>query len=180
MSLERNLKLAELAVEYTNEKLSKGASNKWADVLWSPLNLLRVDEMRDERRKFTGMGGVDPDARPEEAAMYSKIRLIAHYAEVDKVGNCGECASVAFMFLAQIQRYRPLAWMGFLDPGDHAWVVLGRARNSVSADYRTWGPTAVVCDPWGGMAFKAIEVPQKLPCYHKYKQYGYGARCILW
>ena len=37
--------------------------------------------------------------------------------------------------------------------GDHAFVVLGRAKFSDINDMSTWGEQAVVCDPWGNTAF---------------------------
>jgi hypothetical protein len=44
--------------------------------------------------------------------------------------------------------------------GDHAFVVIGRAASSKAADYKTWGPDAVVCDPWGGVVCAASEIPK--------------------
>lgn len=178
MSPSKNLKLAQLAVEYTNALLSKGSSNKWRDmILTYGMNGWLVGAMREHRDKFSGIGGMAPDA-PPELQMLPKIRWMAKAAKEAEVGNCSECASVAFMFLRDIHRVRRLDWMHYLGPGDHAWVVIGRAKNSSSGDYRTWGPSAVVCDPWGEVAFMARDVPHKLPAYNKYSQYGYGSLCV--
>jgi hypothetical protein len=76
-------------------------------------------------------------------------------------GNCGEQAAVAFVYLKDAG-VRPLDYMVYKEPGDHAFVVIGRAANSVESDYTTWGDDAVVCDPWGGNAFPAAEIPANL------------------
>lgn len=173
MSLAHNLSIAKLGVEYTNKLLSKGSSNKTLDLLGSAfLNGFRVGELREVTSKFTGMGGV-PAGSSVELKNLPKIRWMAHTAKKAKVGNCGECASVAFMYLRDIQRAKRLDWMRYNKPGDHAWVVIGRAQKSKTSDYKTWGPEAVVCDPWGNVAFPANQVPSKLPVYSKYSKYGY-------
>ena len=42
--------------------------------------------------------------------------------------------------------------------GDHAFVVIGRKDNQGLQDFSTW-TDAFICDPWGGIAFKACDFP---------------------
>ncbi|WP_157061459.1 hypothetical protein [Legionella cincinnatiensis] len=39
---------------------------------------------------------------------------------------------------------------------DHAFVVLDRAAFSKIQDMSTWGPDAVICDPWAEKIFDVI------------------------
>lgn len=175
MSLTKNLTLAQLGVKYTNQMLSHGASNKWWDQLQTlGANSSRVSDMRAMKGKFSGMGGLAANAKPEVQEL-PQIRWIAKVAKASNVGNCGECASVAFVFLHDIHRVTRLDFMHFNKPGDHAWVVIGRAQNSKTSDYRTWGSDAVVCDPWGKVAFPGHQLPSELPSYAKYSKYGYAS-----
>ena len=82
----------------------------------------------------------------------------AALAERDGCGNCGPHAAVAFQYLKR-QGVSPIDYMMYAS-GDHCFVVIGRAASSKAADYKTWGPDAVVCDPWGGVVCAASEIPK--------------------
>ncbi|WP_019217775.1 hypothetical protein [Legionella tunisiensis] len=45
--------------------------------------------------------------------------------------------------------------------GDHSFVVLGRDLNSDLQDMSTWGPNAVVLDPWLNSVFNVKEELQQ-------------------
>jgi len=172
MGLSHNLKLAEIAVEYANAMLSHGAGNKmWDRLLSGGLNPSRVSNMREVKNKFSGIGEVPEDAKFDLEKL-PEVRWIASIAKKAKVGNCGEYAAVAFMFLREIRRVKRLDYMLFARPGDHTWVVIGRALDSDFSDYKTWGNAAVVCDPWAGVAFHGSQLPRKL---HGYGKAAYGS-----
>lgn len=80
---------------------------------------------------------------------YQWIKKMAVLAESAGFGNCGEMAAVAFVWLFEKHYVRPLDYME-CDVEDHAYVVLGRPRNSNTKDPSTWGDKAVICDPWTG------------------------------
>ncbi|MEL6915631.1 MAG: hypothetical protein AAFP13_14130 [Pseudomonadota bacterium] len=177
MSLQHNLKAAQAALEYTQSKLKKGAGNKWKDLVdTGGMNFFRVDAMRDARKGISGLGGTAPGA-PESMTTYPKVKWMSRTAIACGVGNCGENASVAFVFLYETWRMKRLDWMRYNDPGDHAWLLIGRAAGSTTADYRTWGNEAVVCDPWGDIVFHGLKTPQYLYGWAKNGRYGTGAFC---
>lgn len=181
MGLGRNLRLAKLAVEYTTKYVVKdGANNKFSDLVSSAgKNLWRVTEMRKIIDKFPGGFGSTLASDPHKTQRLPFYRWRAKAAKAAGVGNCGEQAAVALMFLHEFHRVKPLDYMSYNKPGDHAWVLIGRKKGSKTADYKSWGDDAVVCDPWGGVAFPAIEVPQKLPAYSKYSQHGMASRLVI-
>jgi len=81
--------------------------------------------------------------------MYTDIQARAWAAKMYQVGNCGEQAAIAFLFLETITS-APLDYMEFGNTPtyDHDWVVIGRVSGSDPYKVRTWGAEAVWCDPW--------------------------------
>jgi hypothetical protein len=75
--------------------------------------------------------------------MIDKIRITAEWASEHHCGNCEENSAIAFIFLWDLG-VRPLDWMKLSK--DHLFVVIGRAGDE--NDWKTWGPVAVICDPW--------------------------------
>lgn len=146
MILERNMFMAKEAVAYARSKLSIGASNKWKDIKKSGLeSLICVPAMRSI------------DYIGQQTTELRFIRAVAAVAEHVGCGNCGENASIAFMYLLD----RGVKPLDFMEGGsvDHAFVVVGRPASSTAADSKTWGKEAVVCDPWHeeGGAYLASE-----------------------
>lgn len=76
--------------------------------------------------------------------MLEKIQLMADESENFKCGNCGE---FAFMYLYD-DNVRPIDWMALVG-ADHAFVVIGRDKNSTANNILSWGGSAAICDPWG-------------------------------
>jgi hypothetical protein len=70
----------------------------------------------------------------------------AQIAEDIGIGNCAEHAAMACLFLLN-RRVRPLELMIGGD-SEHAFVVIGRVKNSKLAEPEHWGPSAVICDAW--------------------------------
>lgn len=87
-------------------------------------------------------------------------------------GNCGERAAVAFMYLLDALKAKPLDYMARTN-ADHAFVVIGRKAESKESDFKTWGTDCIVCDPWAGAAFAASEIPRKA-----YKGTGFIAESL--
>lgn len=108
-------------------------------------------------RKFTG-----PNLQFKGTFFWSvgDIREIADQAVRTRCGNCGEHAAVAFMQCIE-SKVEPIDYMECAGPGDdHAFLVIGRRENSNPARYdaATWGPDAVVCDPWMNKAYPCSEM----------------------
>ena len=149
---ERNLKLnqlnAEAAVSYVQAKMTIGAGNKLSDLAASlGGSLVCVADEREVARKE------DWDSLPTE----ERLRKVAALAEEKGCGNCGEQTAIAFVYLLD-RNVLPLDWMGLQDPGNHNFVVVGRSPYSDSESPASWGPEAIVCDPWKGEAY----APKKL------------------
>lgn len=139
------------AVAYVRGKMTVGASNKIEDVVRSfGASLLCVLAIRS-----VGLPG-------QEGSHLSWIRAAAAKAEHVGCGNCGENAALAFVYLYD-RGIRPLDLMSDDDP-DHAFVVVGRTRESDPGDPASWGSEAVVCDPWHGegRAYPAKEFRLKM------------------
>lgn len=133
---------AQEAVSYVQSKMTVGASNKIPDVLGSfGMSLLCVAAERSVTAEI------------QSDKMMAYMRIIAGAAENTGCGNCGEQSATAFVYLLD-QGIRPLDWMALEDPGDHAFVVIGRIAGSDETDPNTWGSSAVVCDPWKGQVYK--------------------------
>ncbi len=94
---------------------------------------------------------------------WDRIHRWAADAEASHCGNCGEYAAVAFVYLENQPKIRPLEFMYFQAPGDHNYVVIGRAAGSIITDPGTWGRQAMVCDPWKGSAYPASDLSRVWP-----------------
>lgn len=137
MSLAYNLLAAERALAHVRRMVKFGAANQ-AD---NPLQAKALRALLDARADLY-----------VDAATFNKpltTSAIALAAKSYGAGNCGNQACVALKFLTQMGAY-PLDMM--FDPNnDHNFVVIGRVAGSNAQDATTWGPEAVVCDPWSGI-----------------------------
>jgi hypothetical protein len=129
------------AVLYVQAKMTVGAANKVPDILGTVgMSVLCVAAERSVTKDYEGY----------KTEAY--LRMIAATAENVGCGNCGEQSATAFVYLLD-KGVRPLDWMALESPGDHAFVVLSRASGSDDHDPSTWGPAAMVCDPWKGRVY---------------------------
>ncbi len=110
---------------------------------------------------------------PEEL-LENYIQRIEEICSKNKVGNCEEQAFIAAKYLKD-KGASKVAVISFKLPdslkskdfndkfkrfckfGDHAFVVCGIRRKANLQDPKTWGKSAVVIDPWLGMAGNAIK-----------------------
>ena len=131
------------AVLYVRRKLTLGAGNKVIDLLSSAgASGLCVSAQRSVTTKWNTQ------------TMEKYLRLTAGAAEGARCGNCQEQSAVAFTYLLD-RGVRPIDWMALQDPGDHAFVVVGRHSRTFETDPSSWGASAVVCDPWYGSVYFA-------------------------
>lgn len=139
MSRSLNEMAAGLAVQHVKRMVPLGASNRADNVLQEKardaLNLSRLD--REMERVLL-------------SREYVTTGQVALAAKISGAGNCADQSSVAMRFLEGMNMY-PLDLMGDTY-NDHAFVVIGRLVTSDSSDASTWGPEAVVCDPWSGIS----------------------------
>lgn len=66
----------------------------------------------------------------------------------NQFGTCSEQAACAYCYLLEHLPPHTRVHLCDLIGGDHALVVIGIADGADLKDMSTWGPHAVVCDPW--------------------------------
>ena len=148
------LSSAVVANEYVKKQMTIGASNKIRPDFFRAWqcagSLVNTGEMRkqvdrDVAEAFeTETASSNLDYRIKAQKIYMEKSAAA--ASKFGCGNCGEESAIAFVYLRG-QNVLPLDWME-VDGYKHAFVIIGRERGSDTADFRTWGDDAVICDPW--------------------------------
>lgn len=83
------------------------------------------------------------------AYVLKKAKMTLRYG----MGNCEEYSCLAMNLLETQPFYGVSAEMVAMEPGDHVFVVLGRAPAAAAKDLRSWGRAAVICDPWMGAVY---------------------------
>ncbi|MFI5120122.1 MAG: hypothetical protein ACHQM4_06895 [Thermoanaerobaculia bacterium] len=159
--------MADSIVSQVQAKLPRGAANKPGS---SPASIACLDRMRTVTTPKLMVPGAF-------YMLVSDIRTIADDALSRGCGNCGEQAAIAFMMLVD-KRVEPIDYVFCAGEGDdHAFVVIGRREGSDVRKYsaQTWGPDAVVCDPWMGKAYPCGEMQTNLA--PRTKTFEYGSKC---
>ena len=148
-NLANNLRVAQDAIIYTGNRLIIGRGNSIEDnMAYFPLIVGVPLVCVTAQRIVTEVSIARNDGQT--------IAQLAERAERFRCGNCGEQSAVAMNHLMSL-RISPLDYMS-LSNGDHTFVVIDRAANSIDRDPLTWGDTAVVCDPWIRQAYQAREL----------------------
>ena len=163
MSLETNLSLAKMAVDFTKKSLFLGSSNKANEQHVALVTPLCVAGNKISFK--TGLG-LKPQKDIESADgkrydMWDYQVEVAIHALRKGCGNCGEHAAVAYLWLLK-NHARPLDFMSRTN-ADHAFVVIGRPASATISRPESWGPEAVVCDAWDGAYYPATEIADKMP-----------------
>lgn len=159
--------LAANIVSQVQAKLPRGAANK-------------PDSSQDSIECVGRMRKVTYKELIAAGAFYklvSDIKTIADNALRRQCGNCGEQAAIAFMMLLE-KKVEPIDYMFCAGEGDdHSFVVIGRREDSDVRKYnaQTWGPDAVVCDPWMGKAYPCGEMQTNLAL--RTKTFEYASAC---
>lgn len=95
----------------------------------------------------------------------SQSLLIGALSEKYSVGNCQEMSCAAFFYCLRTKGIGAKVDIYQIKNGDHFFLVIGRDINSDPKDYKTWGSSAVICDPWAGKVFLASDLEKKLKNY---------------
>lgn len=88
----------------------------------------------------------------------------AQLTQQSRCGNCQEQSSVVMLFLMKVGLHQIDQMILFGGTQfAHSFVVLGRREGSNDSDPSTWGPDAVVIDPWHdrGKVYPAAELQTK-------------------
>jgi hypothetical protein len=146
-------KLAGEAMLYVKGKITVGRGNKASDI---------ISSLGDSFICVAGGRSVLNSLSKNNMTRY--LRMVAAVAEENGCGNCGELSAIAFVYLLN-KGVIPIDWMRLQKPGDHMFVVLGRDETSDETDTSTWGPAAIVCDPW----WEEVYMPDQIVPRFKYK-----------
>lgn len=162
--------VAREAMQHARQSLPTGASNRPKDVaihvLKSVLDVyLRgkdplegsptacVPQMRKEGRRLKANAA----DRDQTSNPYRSMLIEARNATRFGCGNCREHSIIAFLYLVE-KGIHPLDWMCLQDPGDHAFVVIGRTNGMVVERPDMWPRHVWVCDPWKGENYPGSEI----------------------
>lgn len=142
------------AVDYTQRVLGVLPSNHIVQ------RILTLGESREcvatMRRRLSG-------ERDHDRIM--NIRRMAGLAKAAGCGNCGEYAAVAFDHLMLTGCQFALEYAGYVSPGDHAFVIVGRPAHTDPGDPSTWGANVVVCDAWAGAVVNSRSYWAQMPSF---------------
>ncbi len=159
MDAQSYLTHARAAQSAVRRYMTLGASNKTSDLLTSAG---RSISCVDEIQKFPRLFGY--------------VELVREFATRAKNAGCGNCmeqAAIAFIDLFD-QHVLPVDLMAS-ERINHTFVVIGRVKTSEQEHPETWGPDAVVCDPWDEKAYPASEIQEKM--WHARKDFSPRSYC---
>jgi hypothetical protein len=167
--LERNVDLAKDAVRQVRRM--RLHSNSALDMQIASIqpgsraakHLARLKELRDKvlanliivREEFDKEFGIDKNPSTGYLAQRMK-ELVAKY----RAANCNEQAFLAQAYLrglgvtADLVAFETMDWWTKqkMPNANHVFVVFGLAPGANPAVPSTWGPDAVIADPWGNVA----------------------------
>jgi len=184
MSLQYNLMVGMMAVGYVRAlkvQANNGLNaNQMPDAEWNKLTDCLDRSPQSVRAQFNkACNGLDATTCLQQTP--SNLFVLANAAASKKCGNCTEQDAVVIQFLKDMN-VRPLDLMNLMPNNsiDHTFVVIGRLANqvdpnwmpmpacrtkgSIDTDPSTWGPDAVICDPWHdmGKVYPAKEIETKM------------------
>jgi hypothetical protein len=93
----------------------------------------------------------------------------------NKFGTCSEQAASAYCHLLDQAPPHTRVHLCELVGGDHALVVIGIADGADLKDMRTWGPHAVVCDPWAPPSQQVYSIRE----FERMRQPDRDVKCVL-
>jgi hypothetical protein len=164
MSLDGNMKLGIAAAAYVRQKVPKSANYKFTSSVITfnskPLKMMtaRDSDLANLRATYDKPGKGD-----DAAAIWKKI--CANVAKIEKrgIGNCGEVAAVALVYLKSTGTSETLDYVYIIDGATsnavvpHVVAVIGRGGDT-TLDIGlpgTWSADAVICDPWDRVVYPA-------------------------
>jgi hypothetical protein len=95
-------------------------------------------------------------------------RNLDKLAEASKAAHCGNCEEMTAIVMGRLgqakvsPREQMVLWIS--SPNAHVFVLIGRKQGSTETDPSTWGPDAVIIDPWhgGGKVYAASEIETQM------------------
>lgn len=144
-AVKNGLSWGEATNAHVRRYMTIGASNKVSDLFTSGFQSLRCVSQARAEEDSHAMQVTNP---------WDYQMKVAEIAMRRGCGNCTEQTAMAMRFLWDHGQLpvEGIEWEG----GDHRMALLGRRAGDVY-DLSTWGPRAVVVDPWNGVTYPATE-----------------------
>lgn len=181
-----NLKLAYAAVEYTLRKIpiSSNFTNHEERILdpriHNHLEMMKISDIIHKWKAIRDTAASDYQTRRKMLEdSFSEVIASAKTALIYPFGNCESMTELAFNFLIQNNDQDQLIEIFFIEgktdssDGDHVFGVIGRDQNSDKIDPTTWGPKAVVFDPWARKTYPASLINTVLQDYIDVMETGF-------
>lgn len=99
---------------------------------------------------------IPPETKGDAIHQIAQVALRCH------MGQATEMSAVGFDHLVSVEPKTKVEIFAIAE-GNHRFLVIGRAPTSKDPnDIASWGPNAVVCDPWAGKSYPASQIPSQL------------------
>lgn len=149
-----------------NLKLACDVVNQVRDVITESASHPDANHVKCE--KLTEMANIiNNEIRKYKFDSSEFIEAIKKY----KTGNCAEFAALGLHIMRSNAlnigaEYFHLVEAKKCDPTySHVFIVIDRLPDSDPADSTTWGPNAVICDPWAGKVYPACDFATNMCCH---------------
>ncbi|MFO0757763.1 MAG: hypothetical protein U0359_14810 [Byssovorax sp.] len=139
-----------LVIGMSNQPYRKAQTGGWSSHM---VNALRTEEgswIKSGTGKWVYQASTTKHVH-DGSTTIERIRQTATRAATFRAGNCGEHASVAFIYLVDNARCDPrfLISRMTLTDGDHGFLVLNRDISKDGTKPAEWGDGAIILDVWG-------------------------------
>jgi hypothetical protein len=160
----------EEAVRYTKSKV-RWSTKHASDILFSGFSSpFKISAARDYEDEL--LEKIIKNYGKASSNCLVSIAIRAKAAEEHGVGNCGENAAVAFMWLyLNRPSMRPLDYCD-RPSGDHGFVVIGSPVIPRLGNHEKWWEQGVVCDPFWNFTFTG-----KVALQHRYATTNVRSLC---
>ncbi len=131
-------------MNYAQKVMDIGSDNRLPQNYWGfPARKLCVSEMRDRVSKELDDLRKLRVQMSQQVEWKDQLESSASWARTMGCGNCGEYSALAFVYLRDVLKVKPLDWMEYNNM-QHAFVIVGRdAGSAPTTSNETFGPSAI-------------------------------------
>lgn len=156
-------KIANTVRQIIQQSATHPSANAYDDDTYETL-CDKIDDMRKV---------CDRECSSFEDRTNEKQKVLDIWAKLIEKHNVGDCPEYAMLALKKLQTYYPnlvgeicviANKEGDPDVDAHEFLVIGRDKNSIPHDHKTWGKNAVICDAWLGDVYSAEQLSKRLQC----------------
>ncbi|MBA3814971.1 MAG: hypothetical protein H0X29_00305 [Parachlamydiaceae bacterium] len=145
-----NLNLADALIQEVQEKIPLSTNYSSRTFKAEEVNrkeLIRLS-LKFQDLEFNGL---------RKRSILEMVRIF----EKIKMGNCSDLALAGLVYALKKNPFQRIEKAIIVD-GNHAFLVIGREKESNAADYKTWGKNSVICDPWANKCYPVAKVEREL------------------